>query len=122
MGALAVAAIVAAAPAMAATHADLVRLYDGFRTAVEMPVKNGVPDHGNAVMAARAATADKMVADLLAIDSNAWPVAQRADHLLVLSEARSVQFQHKVLRQWQRDPSWWATLDIGWGPKINTAF
>jgi uncharacterized protein (DUF885 family) len=49
-------------------------------------------------------------------------VAERADHLLVLSEARSVQFQHKVLRQWQRDPSWWATLDIGWGPKINTAF
>lgn len=122
MGALAVAAIVAAAPAMAATHADLVRLYDGFRTAAEMPVKSGVPDHGDAAMAARAATADKMVADLLAIDSSAWPVAQRADHLLVLSEARSVQFQHKVLRQWQRDPSWWATLDIGWGPKISTAF
>ena len=57
MGALAMAAIVAAAPAMAATHADLVRLYDGFRTAAEMPVKNGVSDHGDAAMAARAATA-----------------------------------------------------------------
>ena len=99
MNAPAIVAVMAAAPAMAATHADLVRLYDGFRTAAEMSVKNGVPDHGDAAMAARAATADKMVADLLAIDSAAWPVAQRADHLLVLSEARSVQFQHKHLLQ-----------------------
>jgi uncharacterized protein (DUF885 family) len=111
-----------ATPAMAATHADLVRLYDSLRKATAMPVQNGVPDHGAAAMAARAAVADRAVADLLAIDSSAWPVAERADHLLVLSEARSVQFQHKHLRQWQRDPSWWATLDIGWGPKIDTAF
>ena len=54
MGALAVVAVMAAAPVMAATHADLVRLYDGFRTLAAMPVKNGVPDHGDAAMAAPA--------------------------------------------------------------------
>lgn len=113
---------VCAGPVMAATHAELVARYDRFRQEVALPVKAGVPDHTPAAMQARAAVADKAVADLLAIDSSGWPTPDRADHLMVLAEARSVQFQHKVLRQWQRDPSWWATLDIGWGPKIPTAF
>lgn len=115
-------AIGSAAPALAASHADLVRLYDDFRTRVAMPVKKGVPDHSPAAMAARAASADRTVTALEAMDSSSWPIPNRADHLLVLAEARSVQFQHRVLRQWQRDPTWWATLDIGWGPKIDTAF
>lgn len=111
-----------AGPVAAATHADLVARYDQFRAAIALPVKAGVPDHSPAAMAARAALADAAVADLSAMDSRTWPIPERADHLMVLAEARSVQFQHKVLRQWQRDPSWWATLDIGWGPKIPTAF
>jgi uncharacterized protein (DUF885 family) len=118
--ALALAAI--ACPALAATHADLIARYDRFRQEVALPVRAGVPDHSPAAMAMRAARADAAVADLLAMDSSAWSIPERADHLMVLAEARSVQFQHKVLRQWQRDPSWWATLEIGWGPKIPTAF
>ena len=109
-------------PVLATTHADLVTLYTGFRQAVTMPVSRGVADHSMAAMDARRATADRTVAALESIDSTAWPIAERADHLLVLAEARGVQFQHKILRQWQRDPSWWATLDIGWGPKVATAF
>ncbi|MBU6166151.1 MAG: DUF885 family protein [Alphaproteobacteria bacterium] len=122
MAAAAITICAVAGPVAAATHADLVARYDQFRAAIALPVKAGVPDHSPAAMAARAALADAAVADLSAMDSRAWPIPERADHLMVLAEARSVQFQHKVLRQWQRDPSWWATLDIGWGPKIPTAF
>ncbi|WP_426169476.1 DUF885 family protein [Sandarakinorhabdus sp. DWP1-3-1] len=111
-----------AVPGLAASHADLVTLYDDFRKGVAFPVVAGVPDHGAAAMARRAAVADRTEAALLVIDSTGWTIPERADHLLVLAEARGVRFQHRILRQWQRDPSWWATLDIGWGPKVDTAF
>lgn len=120
---LAIAGLLAiTAPASGASHADLVNLYDDFRAGVIVPVAAGVPDHGAAAMARRAALADRTVAALTAMDSTGWTIPERADHLLVLSEARNVQFQHRVLRQWQRDPGWWTTLDIGWGPKVETAF
>ena len=110
------------APLSAATHADLVATYKAFRAGAVVPVRKGVPDFSPAAMAARQAHAHASLAALAAIDSGSWPLAERADHLLAIAEARSVDFQAVVLRQWERDPSWWATLDIGWGPKIDTAF
>ena len=117
-----IAALLMGQPALAATHADLVALYTQFRADVAVPVKAGVPDHSPAAMAARAAVADRALAKLAALDDSAWPVPQRVDWMIALADMRAVAFQHRHLRQWRRDPSWWATLDIGWGPKINTAF
>lgn len=114
--------VAGAVPASAATHADLVALYRDFRAGIEIPVRDGVPDHGAAAMAARHDRAKAAIAALRRIDDSSWPVAQRADYLLALAEMRSVDFQHRVLRPWARDPSWWATLDIGWGPKVPSAF
>ena len=110
------------APLLAASHADLLAAYKSFRIGAAVPVRDGVPDFSPAAMAARQAHARASIAALAAIDTSNWPVAERADLLLALAEARSVDFQSTVLRQWERDPSWWATLDIGWGPKIDTAF
>jgi uncharacterized protein (DUF885 family) len=118
----AVSALVSAAPASAATHADLVALYARFRADVKVPVRAGVPDHSPAAMTARRARAQSAIAELQRIDDSRWPIPERADWMLALAEMRGVEFEHRVLRQWQRDPSWWATLDIGWGPKISTAF
>ena len=61
-------------------------------------------------------------ATLEAIDDSDWPVAERVDYMLALAEMRSVDFQHRVIRPWARHPSFYSTLDIGWGPKIAGAF
>jgi len=110
------------APLLAATHADLVSFYKQFRTDIGFAAANQVPDHTPAAMARREAVAQAALARLEAMDERAWPVAERVDWMIALADVRSVLFQHRHLRQWSRDPSWWATLDIGWGPKADTAW
>ena len=112
-----------AAPAHAADkYEDLLALYARFRDAAE-PLWNGpVADYSAAAMAARHQTAERHLAQLQAIDDSAWPIPQRADYMIALAEMRSVDFQHRLIRPWQRDPSFYSTLNIGWGPKIAGAF
>lgn len=119
---LAVAALLLGSPALAATHDDLVSLYRQFRSDIQFTTNGPVPDHSPAAMARREAAARTALARLEAMDDRPWPVAQRVDWMIALGEMRAVLFQHRHLRQWQRDPSWWATLDIGWGPKVDTAW
>ncbi len=114
--------IVPAMPALAAGHGDLVSLYQQFRRDIAFTSTAHVPDHSPAAMAKREAAARSALAALEAMDDQAWPVAERVDWMIALGEIRSVLFQHRHLRQWQRDPSWWATLDIGWAPKADTAW
>lgn len=114
--------LVPAMPALAANHADLVSLYQQFRRDIAFTSTAHVPDHSPATMTKREAAARSALAALEAIDDQPWPVAERVDWMIALGEIRSVLFQHRHLRQWQRDPSWWATLDIGWGPKADTAW
>ncbi len=117
-----VSALLVAQPARAATHAELVTLYGQFREAVKVAAPGGVPDHGEAAMRKRHEVAKAAMTTVGRMDDTSWPIPQRADLLLALAEMRGVDFEHRVLRPWARDPSWWSTLDIGWGPKIVTAF
>jgi uncharacterized protein (DUF885 family) len=119
--AVAVATVAAAAPARAETHADLVALYARARAAVTIPVRDHAPDVSAATLAARAAAADAAVRRIGAIDDSAWPIPARVDLMIALAEMRGVSFEHKTLRPWARDPVWWSTLDLGWGPKAPSA-
>lgn len=119
--AIAIVAAAAPAPASAATHADLVALYRQVREAVTIPVVDNAPDVSAATMAARAAAADDAVRRLTAMDDRAWPVSERVDLMIALAEMRGVAFEHRTLKPWARDPVWWATLDLGWGPKAPSA-
>lgn len=126
--AIAAPAALQAAPSMTTptgsvrTHDGLVALYQQARKDVDFTVRNHVPDVSEAAMAARQQAAQRAVAQIGAIDDKAWPIPQRADLMLALAEMRGVDFEHRVLRPWARDPSWWSTLDLGWGPKVKTAF
>ncbi|MDF2494616.1 DUF885 family protein [Sphingomonas sp.] len=104
------------------THEDLVALYQQARKDVDFTVRDHVPDVSEQAMAARQQAAQRAMARIGAIDDAAWPIPQRADLMLALAEMRGVDFEHRVLRPWARDPSWWSTLDLGWGPKVKTAF
>jgi uncharacterized protein (DUF885 family) len=112
-----------AAPAQAAQrYEDLLALYTRFRDAAEPRWEGAVPDYSAATMAARHEAARRHLAELQRIDDSAWPIPQRVDYMLALAEMRSVDFQHRLIRPWQRDPSFYSTLNIGWGPKIAGAF
>ncbi len=114
------AAAQATAPA-AQGYAALVALYNEFRAFVPPPMVKGVPDYSPATMARHYAELQRFEARLAAIDDSAWPIPQRVDYMVVLAEMRGLEFQHRVMQPWKRDPAFYSTTNLGFGPKMHGA-
>lgn len=119
-----IAAVVAlsAAPATAQdAYPDLLSLYDEFREMAVDPRRDGVGDYGPTAMQARHEKVAALIARMEALDDSAWAIPRRVDYLLALAEMRALDFHHRVLRPWERDPSFYSTLVLGFGPRIDDA-
>lgn len=99
----------------------LVALYKEFRAFVPPPMVKGVPDYSPATMARQYAELQRFEARLAAIDDSAWPIPQRVDYMVVLAEMRGLEFQHRVMQPWKRDPAFYSTTNLGFGPKMHGA-
>ena len=113
-----------AAPAAAQKadgYAALVDLYTEFRAAVPPPMIDGVPDYSRPAMERQSKAAKRFLKRLAAIDDAGWPVSQRVDYMIVLAEMRGLDFQHRVVRPWERDPGFYSTTNLGFGPKMHGA-
>lgn len=102
-------------------HAALVALYDAFRAFVPPPVVKGVPDYSPPAMAKQYEELKRFQARLAAIDDSGWPVSERVDYMVVLAEMRGLEFQHRVVQPWKRDPAFYSTTNLGFGPKMHGA-
>ena len=102
-------------------YGELVGLFQEFRAFVAPAVVDGVPDYRREAMAAQLRTLQDFLDRLDAIDDSSWMVAQRADYLLVLAEMRGLEFQHRVVKPWARDPAFYSTTNPGFGPKMHGA-
>lgn len=105
----------------AADYDELVGLFQEFRAFVAPTQVDGVPDYRREAMAAQRRTLQGFLDRLDAIDDSSWTVAQRADYLLVLAEMRGLEFQHRVVKPWARDPAFYSTTNLGFGPKMHGA-
>ncbi|MGF7146603.1 uncharacterized protein (DUF885 family) [Sphingomonas zeicaulis] len=99
----------------------LVALYQEFRAFVPPPVVKDVPDYAPQAMARHYAELQRFQARLAAIDDRAWPIAQRVDYMVVRAEMRGLEFQHRVVQPWKRDPAFYSTTNLGFGPKMHGA-
>ncbi|WP_342249622.1 DUF885 family protein [Sphingomonas sp. OTU376] len=99
----------------------LLALYKEFRAFVPPPMVKGVPDYSPATMARHYAELQRFEARLAAIDDSKWPVPQRVDYMVVLAEMRGLEFQHRVMQPWKRDPAFYSTTNLGFGPKMHGA-
>ncbi|MBA3888469.1 MAG: DUF885 family protein, partial [Acidobacteria bacterium] len=106
----------------AGTYNDLLGVYREFRALATPDVRDGVPDYTPAAMARQAQSLAALRARLDAIDDSAWPVSQRVDYMIVLAEMRGLEFQHRVIRPWERDPAFYSPTNLGFGPKMHGAF
>jgi uncharacterized protein (DUF885 family) len=100
---------------------DLLALFKEFRAMALPEVRDGVPDYTTAAMEAQHSKLRDLQRRLDGIDSSGWPVAQRVDHLLVIAEFRGLDFHHRVIKPWRRDPAYYSTTSLGFGPKIHDA-
>ncbi|MEZ5330823.1 MAG: DUF885 family protein [Thermoanaerobaculia bacterium] len=106
-------AVLAAVPAVAQTptgYDDLVALFQDWREFQRPFVRDGVPDYSAGAMAAQAAELPRWQARLYAIDRSSWPVAQQIDWHLVRAEMNGLDFDHKVLRPWERMPDFYTVV------------
>ncbi len=99
----------------------LVALYTEFRAFTVPPMRDGVTDYAPATMARQYAGLQQLQARLKAIDDSGWPISQRVDYMLVLAEMRGMEFQHRVVQPWKRDPAFYSTTNLGFGPKMHGA-
>ncbi len=101
------------------SYEALVALAEEFREFVPPRMVDGVPDYTADAMRTQHAELADFRARLDAIDDSAWPIEQRVDYMLVLAEMRGLDFHHRVLAPWRRDPAYYSTVHLGFGPRLH---
>src|SRR5471030_35604 len=101
-----------AAPAQAKTsgHADLVTLFSEWRAFQKPRLVDGVPDYSAQGMEAQRRALPAWQARLKALDTSGWQVPQQVDWHLVRAEMNGLDFDHRVLRPWERNPAFYVTI------------
>lgn len=97
-------------PARAAGYDDLVALFKEWRRFQAPPLTDGVPDYSAAAMAAQRVALPAMRKRLEAFDPRSWPVEQQVDWQIVRAEMNGLDFDHRVLRPWERNPAFYVTV------------
>ena len=90
------------------TYEDLVKLFEEWRKFQKPAIVDGVPDYTAEAMARQHRELKAYQARLMAIDPTSWPVAQQVDWHLVRAEMNGLDFDHRVLRPWSRNPRFYA--------------
>jgi len=64
---------------------------------------------------------DKLRGRLAAFDTSSWPIPQRVDYLLVRAEMNGLDFEHRVIRPWSRDPGFYNVVNFEFAPQMYDA-
>ncbi len=89
---------------------ELVQLFTDWREFQQPVFRDGVPDYTPPAMERQHQELAKYQQRLAAIDVAGWPIAQQIDSLLVGAEMNGLDFDHRVLRPWARDPAFYAMV------------
>jgi len=95
---------------------DLVALLKEFRSFREPVMVNGAPDYSVDAIAKQWNELQEYQNRLKAFDFSAWPTTKQIDYHLVRAEINGMEFQNRVVKPWQRDPSFYLQSQEGSGP------
>ena len=98
------------APPRPGSYPELVTLFAGWRAFQKPKLVDGVPDYTPAAMAVQRGELASWRQRLLALDPRAWPVPQQVDFHLVRAEMNGLDFDHRVLQPWARNPAFYVTV------------
>ena len=91
-------------------HADLLSLFEQWRAFQKPALDDGVPDYSAKSMQAQHQALTAYQARLSAIDPSEWPIPQQVDYRLVRAEMNGLDFYHRVLKPWARDPAYYTSV------------
>jgi hypothetical protein len=93
-------------------HEDLVRFFEEWREFQKPQVVNGVPDYTPQAMAEQKRRIPEFKKRQAAIDCSDWSIPQQADYEIVRAEINGLEFDHRVLRPWSRNPIFYAVIQM----------
>ena len=94
----------------ATRYEDLVALFTQWRAFQRPPLIDGVPDYSARAMTAQKSELAQYQRRLTVLDTTGWSVAQQVDYHLVRAEMNGLDFDHRVLRPWARNPAFYVSL------------
>ncbi|HZJ56139.1 MAG TPA: hypothetical protein VFD38_18505 [Myxococcaceae bacterium] len=93
-----------------ATPQDVATLFTQWREFQRPPRAAGVPDYSAKAMAAQARAVPGWLKRVDALDVAGAPVPLRNDVRLIRAEMNGLDFNHRVLSPWTRDPAFYVTI------------
>ncbi len=94
-------------------YEDLVNLFKEWRTFENPPKLNGAPDYTAASFEKRWPEFKKLQARLQAMDTSGWSTPNQVDYHVVWAEMNGYDFNHRILKPWERDPAYYKSLWMG---------
>ena len=95
---------------VSANHQDLVALFKEWRSFEKPPLLNGAPDYTAKTFERRYPDFKKLQTKLLSMDTAGWAIDQQADWHIIWAEMNGFDFNHRILKPWERDPAYYKTL------------
>jgi uncharacterized protein (DUF885 family) len=100
----------APADAPASSYEQLASLFTDWRAFNHPAIVKGRPNYSAAAMAKKAEGLASFRARLKTIDPSGWSTVQKNDYRIVEAEINGLDFFLRVLKPWQRDPDFYATV------------
>lgn len=89
---------------------ELVKLYNAWRSFETPPLREGAPDYTAATFEKRWPEFKKIQQKLLDLDTADWSVKHQVDWHVIWAEMNGYDFNHRILKPWQRDPAYYKSL------------
>jgi len=91
-------------------YQDLIKLFKEFRDYQKPIIKEGIPDYTEEAMAEQYARLPEFRQKFNRIDSSGWSIPEKVDYEILRAEMNGLDFDHRVLHPWKRDPTFYAVI------------
>ena len=91
-------------------YEDLISLFRIWREFENPPKRDGAPDYTQATFEQRWPKFKELQQRLIQIDTTNWSIPEQVDWMLVWAEMNGYDFNHRVLKPWERDPAYYKSV------------
>ena len=91
-------------------YTALVSLFKEWRSFEKPPILKGAPDYTNVSFNKRWPAFKSLQSRLNGMDTSSMSIEQKVDWMLVWAEMNGYDFNHRVLKPWNRDPAFYKTI------------
>ena len=91
-------------------YESLIRLFKDLRQLERISLPDGVPDYRSQTILKTQQILGAYKTRHERIDTTGWPLDQKVDYVLLLSEMNALDFNCRILKPWVRDPAFYAIL------------